>query len=65
MNFIARTFVETCEFKDAQFCGLDTEGMVRAFFDQRSHSAEENPFAILNLVIYVIERDAKLLELRP
>ena len=60
---ICRSFVDNCEFKDQSFKGLDTEAMVEEFFARKA--AAQNEFAQLNLFIYVILRDSKLMELRP
>lgn len=57
---IARSFVENCEFKDQQYRGLPTDEMVQEFFNR----ARGNEAAELNLCIYVLIRDNKLLELR-
>lgn len=64
---IARAFVDNCEFKDQQFRGLLTEEMVHEFFAAMGAARQSNSvneFAELNLCIYVLIRDSKLIELR-
>lgn len=70
ITLIARSFVENCEFKEQQYRGLKTDLMVAKFFEQRalvkrgeSEKASDD-FSELNLCIYVLIRDNKLLELR-
>lgn len=71
MTLIARSFVENCEFKEQQFRGLKTDEMITRFFKQQAQLKQEkiekssnDDFAELNLCIYVLIRDNKLLELR-
>ena len=62
-----RTFVDNCEFKDGMYRGLQTENMINKFFEERKKSGPQgsvSEFADLNLFIYIVIRDSKLLELR-
>lgn len=63
-----RAFVDNCEFKDQSYRGLKTENIINKFFEKRQKkgqgSVQISEFADLNLFIYIVIRDSKLLELR-
>jgi hypothetical protein len=48
------------EFKDKSYRGYDTELLVKQFM-----GSQNSEHAKLNMAIYVLVRDARLLELRP
>ena len=72
-----RAFVNNCEFKDAQYRGLQTESMVEQYFQSKQQAealedegsgqpqrSRQPDMADLNLFIYIVIRDEKLLQLR-
>ena len=56
---ICNSFVDNLEFKDKSYRGYTTEQLVHDFLQKT-----ESESAQLNMAIYVLVRDAKLLELR-
>lgn len=77
MTRIVRGFVDGCEFKEGQYRGLQTESMVEQYFlAQEQQAAEEDgdpsqprrrrqhSMSDLNLLVYIVIRDEKLLQLR-
>ena len=60
MLSICSSFVDNLEFKERSYRGYATEKLLTRFL-----SEEKTEAAKLNMAIYVLVRDARLLELRP
>lgn len=59
MSHICRTFVEGIEFKMSEYQSVDTQSIISYHLSLPRSDARD-----ANLVIYVLTRDSKLLQLR-